>query len=144
MDLDDPPPNAKILRAHFFGHEPPTIEQLSSTPEIMALDHPFLSLKQHIIKQTCNHPAFGLCCLEDDLNRRAYIKEILSSTSASSLKFQRHDIIGAYIININRRLIYTLPEVNNVILNANISDISELKLTLAPLNYQIPCKINIF
>ena len=45
MNLDNPPPNEKILRAHFFSYEPPTIEQPSSTPEIIALDYPLISLK---------------------------------------------------------------------------------------------------
>ena len=101
----------------------------------MALDYLFLALKHHKIKQTCNHPTFGFCFLKDDLNRRAYIKEIFQNTSASSLKLQRRDIISAYIIDINRKPVYTLPEVNNAISNACISDASELHITLTPLNY---------
>ena len=138
MDLDDPPPNAKILRAHFFGHEPPTIEQPASTPEIMALDHPFLSLKKHTITRTCDHPTFGLCFLEDDLNRRAHVKEIFQQTSASALKFKQRDILGAYVVAINTTPVYTLQEVNRAISEAHISDTPEVVLTLAPHSYQNP------
>ena len=87
MDLDDPPLNAKILNAHFFEHKLLSIEQPSSIPEIMALDHLFLSLKKHTIPWICEHPTFGLYFLENNLNRRAHVKEIFNQISASVLKF---------------------------------------------------------
>ena len=45
IDLDDPPSNAKILGTYFFSHKVATIEQPSSAPTIIVLDHLFLSLK---------------------------------------------------------------------------------------------------
>ena len=122
IDLNNPSPNAKILRAHFFRYESPTIEKLSSTPEIMALDHLFLSLKLYVIAWTYNHLTFGLYFLENNLNHRACINEIFHNTSASSLKFQQCNIIGTYIIDINGQLVYTLPKVNNAISKAYISN----------------------
>ena len=53
IDLDNTSPNTKILYTNSFGHKLPTIKQPSSTLEIIALDYLFLSLKQDIIKQTC-------------------------------------------------------------------------------------------
>ena len=127
-----------ILRAHYFSHDLPVILQLNDVLELMTIEYPFKLLKTHAIDCTCNYPTFGLCFLEDDLNRRACIKEIFKDTSASKLVFKKRDIIGAYVVTINYRPVYALAEVNRAILDAFISNSQIVNIELALHKYQDP------
>ena len=80
-----------------------------------------------MITRICDHPTVQLCFLEDNL---------FQQTSALALKIQHCNIIGTYVVAINKILVHTLQEVNRTISDAYISDTPEIILTLAPHSYQ--------
>ena len=101
----------------------------------MIIEHPFKLLKIHTIDCTCNCSTFSLCFLEDDLNRRAYIKEIFKDASASKLAFKNRDIISACVITINHHLVHILAKVNCAISDTFISDSQIINIELALYKY---------
>ena len=66
MNLDDPPPNAKILRAYFFALPTPEIPSVDSTLDILTVDYSFILFKEYYVEQICDYPMCGFSLMNNE------------------------------------------------------------------------------
>jgi Reverse transcriptase (RNA-dependent DNA polymerase) len=106
-DLEDPPPNVKILRRAQDG----IITTLDDCPiddpvDISIDSSPFRELQTFTVPTKCDHPTFGFEISECHLRRRAFVSGIHINTSASKVRHLRRKFVGSYIVQIDNTPIY--------------------------------------
>jgi Reverse transcriptase (RNA-dependent DNA polymerase) len=106
-DMEDPPPNVKILRRAQDGYITTSDDCPIDDPVDISIDSsPFRELHTFTISTNCDHPTFGFEVGECHLRRRAFVSGIPTNTSASKVRNLRRKFVGSYIVQIGNTPIY--------------------------------------
>ena len=115
LPVDGIPPNVIHLQRTQDGAPLPAEPHESSIDAFEFSANPFAHTLTRHMKVRCKSPTFGLVIHTDEVNNRAFVKDIKKGSSASQL-FSTHKstcnkICGAYIIGVNDHPVFTKEDV---------------------------------
>ena len=94
---------------------------------------PFGDLMDVEIPVVCKKPLLGLEFIECAQRLRPFVSKYLPSSSASKLKKKvRNKLVGAYVVKVNDRSVYTVEQVDSEIADCLKKKHKKVKLVIAP------------
>ena len=138
LPLADIPPNVQHLKRVLDG-VPLPIDPTELTPDsIHFTAQPFLTARDDKIRLTCQDDTFGFRLATDTATNRVYICDIISNSSASTLRrtsrSTRHQCLGAFLLAINDTPVFTITDAKKAFttFRRDFPSATSLGLTLAP------------
>ena len=136
-DLDEPPPNVKLLRnLADDGVVVPDRLDLSLL-NLEVSDNPFERLDELSPPITCEHPCLGFEIKECHIWRQRYVYGAVANTTASQIRNVRRKYIGAYVVSINDVAVFTAASILEALHAVAASDQQSSKVVFAP-DWYIP------
>ncbi|KAI2502403.1 hypothetical protein MHU86_12060 [Fragilaria crotonensis] len=134
-DLDEPPPNVKLLRNLADGGvvDP---DRLDLPPfDLDVSDDPFDRLDELSPPITCEHPSLGFEIKECHIRKRGFVSGIIPNTTASRIRNVRRKYIGAFVVSINDVAVFTAASILEALQAAATSEEQSFKIVFAPDRY---------
>ncbi|MFY8200141.1 MAG: hypothetical protein ACOVLE_05695, partial [Pirellula staleyi] len=134
-DLDEPPPNVKLLRTLADGGviSPDRLDLPPLNLEVS--DDPFDRLDELSPTITCEHPCLGFEIEECHIRKRGFVSGIVANTTASRIRNIRRKYIGAFIVSINTVAVFTSASILDALRTAATSGEPSFTIVFAPDRY---------
>ncbi len=134
-DLDEPPPNVKLLRN--LADDGVVVPDRLDLPlfNLEVSDDPFEQLDEMSPPITCEHPCLGFKIKECHIWRRGYVSGVVANTTSSRIRNVRRTYIGAFVVSINDVAVFTAASILEALHAVAASDVQSFKVVFAPDRY---------
>ena len=135
LPIDQIPPNVQLLQRSEYGKRLPAEEDEVDIPEFSLFHSPFSKTIKKTLRNKCDDKTYGINVASDQVNNRAFVHEIFNRSSAHkmfSTQKALKNIIGAYIVSIDNKPIFTAQEATLALRAAKRDNVDQLPIEFAP------------
>jgi hypothetical protein len=111
-DVPDPPPNARLVRFAQRGEPFPAETTLFEPLDLDVSENPFQDLRTLSVLAGGENSHLGFVFSKCSHHLRAYLSELQPRTPAAGIRNGRRQLVGAYVVSIQGRSVFTVEQAN--------------------------------